>query len=128
MNFTTRVRTSSWFGGIVLFVTLATVMARGTEPANGEDHSVNCVEGMPAVVNPTNLYSEASVGHLSQAVGDALERVYVPEVRSNAVDVIDPITFKVVDQFSSGLKPQHVIPSWDLKTLWVAGSGRRHSP
>ena len=52
----------------------------------------------------------------------------MPEVRSNAVDVIDPATFKVVDQFRSGLKPQHVIPSWDLKTLWVAGSGRRHSP
>jgi DNA-binding beta-propeller fold protein YncE len=42
--------------------------------------------------------------------------------------VIDPATLNVVDQFRAGPKPQHVIPSWDLKTLWVAGSGRRHSP
>ena len=52
----------------------------------------------------------------------------MPEVRANRVDVIDPATFNVVDQFRAGPKPQHVIPSWDLKTLWVAGSGRRHSP
>ena len=83
---------------------------------------------MPAVVDPSNVYSEAGAGHLSPAVRDALERVYVPEVRANRVDIIDPATFTVVDQFRAGPKPQHVIPSWDLKTLWVAGSGRRHSP
>ena len=85
------------------FNDLAAVMAGA--PAKGEDHGINCVEGMPAVVDPTNLYSEASAGHLSQAVGEALQRVYVPEVRSNAVDVIDPTTFKVVDQFRSGSSP-----------------------
>ena len=83
---------------------------------------------MPAVVDPSNVYSEAGAGHLSRAVSDALERVYVPEVRGNRVDIIDPTTFTVVDHFRAGPKPQHVIPSWDLKTLWVAGSGRRHSP
>ena len=85
------------------------------------------LNGMPAVVDPSNVYSEAGAGHLSPAVSGALERVYVPEVRANRVDVIDPATFTVVDQFRTGPKPQHVIPSWDLKTLWVAGSGRRHS-
>ena len=86
------------------------------------------VTGMPAVLDPTNLYSEAGAGHLSPAVSGALERVYVPDVQSNRVDVIDPATLNIVDQFRAGPKPQHVIPSWDLKTLWVAGSGRRHAP
>ena len=90
--------------------------------------AIATVDGMPAVLDPRNVYSEAGAGHLSPAVSGALERVYVPEVRANRVDVIDPATFTVVDQFRAGPKPQHVIPSWDLKTLWVAGSGRRHSP
>jgi DNA-binding beta-propeller fold protein YncE len=83
---------------------------------------------MPPIVDLSNLYSEAGAGHFSPAVSGALERVYVPEVRANKVDVIDPANFNVVDQFKAGPKPQHVIPSWDLKTLWVAGSGRRRSP
>jgi DNA-binding beta-propeller fold protein YncE len=49
------------------------------------------VTGMPAVLDPTNLYSEAGAGHLSPAVSGALERVYVPDVQSNRVDVIDPV-------------------------------------
>ena len=42
------------------------------------------------------------------------------ERQSNDVYVIDPATMKVVDRFKVGLNPQHVVPSWDLKTLWVA--------
>ncbi len=52
----------------------------------------------------------------------ALPRVYVPNLQSNDVYVIDPATFKVVDRFRVGLNPQHVVPSWDLKTLWVANN------
>ena len=33
------------------------------------------------------------------------------------------MTLKEVDKFSVGSKPQHVVPSWDLKTLWVANNG-----
>jgi YVTN family beta-propeller protein len=46
-------------------------------------------------------------------------RVYVPNSDSNTVDVINPRTFKVIDQFPVGALPQHVTPSYDLKTLWV---------
>ncbi|MBV8818195.1 MAG: YncE family protein, partial [Acidobacteriaceae bacterium] len=38
---------------------------------------------------------------------------------SNTVDIIDPATYKVVGHFDVGRQPQHVVPSWDLKTLWV---------
>ncbi|MBF5008706.1 YncE family protein [Burkholderia pseudomultivorans] len=83
---------------------------------------VTTVPGMPPVVNPQNLYSEAAAGHMSPAVAGALPRIYVPNLRSNDVYVIDPATYKVVDKFRVGYSPQHVVPSWDLKTLWVANN------
>jgi YVTN family beta-propeller protein len=43
-------------------------------------------------------------------------------VKSNDVYVIDPATLKVVDTFKVGVNPQHVVPSWDLKTLWVTNN------
>ena len=45
--------------------------------------------------------------------------VYVPNSDSNSVDVIDPRTFQIVDHFKVRRQPQHVVPSYDLKTLWV---------
>ncbi|HET8877356.1 MAG TPA: YncE family protein [Casimicrobiaceae bacterium] len=77
---------------------------------------------MPPVVDPANLYSETSAAHLSPAVRNALPRVYVPNVQSDDVYVIDPGTLKVVNRFRVGLNPQHVVPSWDLSTLWVANN------
>jgi len=78
--------------------------------------------GMPPVVDPTNLYSETQAGRMSSAVAGALPRVYVPNRTSNDVYVIDPATLKVVDRFKVGINPQHVVPSWDLKTLWVTNN------
>jgi YVTN family beta-propeller protein len=77
---------------------------------------------MPPVADASNLYSETAAGRLSPAVAGALSRVYVPNVRSNEVFVIDPATMSVVDQFKVGVNPQHVVPSWDLQTLWVANN------
>ena len=83
---------------------------------------VTTVPGMPAVPDATNLYSETAAGKLSPAVEGALPRVYVPNRRANTVSVIDPATLQVVDTFKVGVHPQHVVPSWDLKTLWVANN------
>jgi YVTN family beta-propeller protein len=74
---------------------------------------------MPPVIDPDNLYSETRPDRLSPAIAGHLSRVYVPNRRSNDVAVIDPATFKVVDRFQVGVHPQHVVPSWDLRTLWV---------
>ena len=84
--------------------------------------AIATVPGMPPVVDPSNLYSETSAAHLSAVVRDALPRVYVPNVRSDDVYVIDPATLKVVDRFKVGINPQHVVPSWDLSALWVANN------
>src|SRR4029079_16352949 len=77
---------------------------------------------MPSVPDPANLYSETTAGKLSPAVEGALPRVYVPNRRANTVSVIDPATLQVVDTFKVGRNPQHVVPSWDLRTLWVANN------
>ena len=45
-----------------------------------------------------------------------------PNLRSNDVHVIDPATRKVVDRFRVGHRPQHVVPSYDLTTLWVTNN------
>jgi YVTN family beta-propeller protein len=74
---------------------------------------------MPPVVDPNDIYSETQAGKLSPAVKGFPELVYVPNSGSNTVDVIDPRTFRVVNHFKVGRQPQHVTPSYDLKTLWV---------
>ncbi|HTE37892.1 MAG TPA: YncE family protein [Reyranella sp.] len=88
----------------------------------GSMTAVETVPGMPPVVDPANLYSETVAGRLSLAVEGALPRVYVPNRLSNSVSVIDPETLTVVDTFKVGYNPQHVVPSWDLRTLWVANN------
>ncbi|NML46540.1 YncE family protein [Ramlibacter sp. G-1-2-2] len=85
-------------------------------------HQVLTVPGMPPVVDPNNLYSETAAGHMSEAVRGHLNRVYVPNLRSNDIYVIDPDEAKVLYKFKVGRSPQHVVPAWDLQTLWVANN------
>jgi YVTN family beta-propeller protein len=67
----------------------------------------------------TDIYAADRPNQLSPTVRDFPSRVYVPNTESATVDVIDPATYKVVDHFNVGRLPQHVVPSYDLKTLWV---------
>ncbi len=66
-----------------------------------------------------NVYAHDGVNGLSPVVRNVPPRVYVPNSASNTVDVIDQRTFKIVAHYPVGLLPQHVTPSYDLKTLWV---------
>lgn len=75
--------------------------------------------GMPPPLEPHDIYAADRPGELSPVVRKFPSRVYVPNTVSNTVDVIDPATYKVIDQFKVGRLPQHVTPSYDLKTLWV---------
>ncbi|MFF3907857.1 hypothetical protein ACFYZJ_18110 [Streptomyces sp. NPDC001848] len=75
--------------------------------------------GMPKPVDPHDLYAADRPGHLVDAVKRFPSHVYVPNLRSDTVSVIDPATYRVIDTLKVGREPQHVVPSWDLKTLWV---------
>ena len=74
--------------------------------------------GMPAY-DPANLYFADRPNDMSDAVKGMPSFVYVPNTVSNTVSIIDPATYKVVRTVPVGDQPQHVVPSWDLQTLWV---------
>jgi YVTN family beta-propeller protein len=74
---------------------------------------------VPPLVDPHDVYAADRPGMLAPAVRNFPSRVYVPNSESNTVSVIDPQKYKVIDQFPVGALPQHVVPSYDLKTLWV---------
>jgi YVTN family beta-propeller protein len=76
----------------------------------------------------TDVYRAAGAGELAAVVAHDLPRVYVPNSGSGTVSVIDPATRKVVDTFRTGPTPQHVVPSWDLRTLWVNNNGGSLTP
>ncbi len=75
--------------------------------------------GMPPLLDPHDLYAADRPNLLSPVVKDFPSRVYVPNTESDSVSVIDPRTYKVIETIPVGAQPQHVVPSWDLKTLWV---------
>jgi YVTN family beta-propeller protein len=66
-----------------------------------------------------NVYAGAGAGRLSATARAAKTLVYVPNNTTNTVQVIDPATFSVIATYPTGREPQHVVPSWDMKTLWV---------
>ena len=90
-------------------------------------NAVATVPGMPPVSDPSNLYSDIGVGHFSSSLNGHLSRIYVPNHTSGDVTVIDPATMKVIDTYKVGSNPQHVVPSWDLQTLWVANNAEGRS-
>ncbi len=115
-----------YFSPRTLPVLAAALLAACLQPAAAQapaaTSALATVPGMPPVVDRNNLYSETAAGKMSPAVAGALERVYVPNRTDRTVSVIDPATLKVIDTFKVGVDPQHVVPSWDLKTLWVANN------
>jgi YVTN family beta-propeller protein len=66
-----------------------------------------------------NVYEFTQAGMLADSVKDIPTRVYVPNGESNTVSVIDPATFTVIDTYPVGGLPQHVVPSYDMQTLYV---------
>ena len=74
---------------------------------------------MPPSLDPNNVYAADRPGLLSPVVRGDPPLVYVPNSESNTVDVISQKTFKVIDSFAVGTLPQHVVPAWNLRTLYV---------
>lgn len=74
-----------------------------------------------------DIYAHTRAGMFSPAVRGVPARVYVPNGKDNTVSVIDPATFRVVRTFPVDREPQHVVPSHDLRTLWVASDEGRQA-
>jgi DNA-binding beta-propeller fold protein YncE len=75
--------------------------------------------GMPPVLDPHDIYSAAGAGMLNPVVRHDPYRIYVPDSGGSSVEVIDPATMSIVGHFQTGMNPQHVVPSYDMRTLFV---------
>jgi YVTN family beta-propeller protein len=90
--------------------------------SSADDDSSPTTTGAPSSTT-TGIYDGAGADDLAASLRDVPTRVYVPNSLSGTVTVIDPETFAVIDTFATGDTPQHVVPSWDLRTLWVNNNG-----
>ena len=75
--------------------------------------------GMPPPLDPADVYAADRPRLLSPRIRHDKALVYVPNFGSGTVSIIDPATLKVIRTQKVGKGPQHVVPSWDLRTLWV---------
>jgi DNA-binding beta-propeller fold protein YncE len=75
--------------------------------------------GIPRLVDVHDVYAADRAGDIAAVAAKDPARVYVPNTVSNTVDVVDQRTGRIRDSFPVGRQPQHVTPSWDLRTLWV---------
>jgi DNA-binding beta-propeller fold protein YncE len=76
--------------------------------------------GVPPLVDRANVYAADKPGALSPVVKRDPALIYIPNSMSNTVDVLDPRSLKIIRHFRVARRPQHVVPSYDLKTLYVA--------
>jgi len=75
----------------------------------------------PVSAPPTvDVYANDRPGNLSPVVQGMPTRLYVPNSDDSTVDEIDPASGAAIRHFPTGKQPQHVVPAWDLKTLYVA--------
>src|SRR5262245_12948417 len=61
-----------------------------------------------------DIYAADRPNNLSPVARRAKPLVYVPNSKSNTVDVIDPSTARIVEHFAVGRLPQHIVPAWDM--------------
>ncbi len=116
-------RSNSAALGALALTILALAGCSGQKPApeakGAPTEKLTPLPGMPPVENPSDIYAADHAGNLSPVVRDFPSRIYVPNSGSNTVDIIDPATYKIIGHFRVGKQPQHVVPSYDLKRLWV---------
>jgi YVTN family beta-propeller protein len=110
-------------------ITLVVAIAAGVALASPGDHGGSSqprrdasakAPAVPPLLDPHNVYAADSPTNLSPVVRPNPALVYVPNSLSATVDVIDQQTLRIVGHFPVKTRPQHVVPSYDLRTLYVA--------
>jgi YVTN family beta-propeller protein len=96
--------------------------APSTAPRAPASPTAVALPGANRAQKSADVYAAAGANMFSPAVRGARTLVYVPESMSDYVDVIDPATFKVIDRYRTGGRPQHVVPAWDLRTLYATNN------
>jgi YVTN family beta-propeller protein len=81
--------------------------------------AVDVLPGMPPVTDPNNIYSDAGANMLGPFATQSKAYAYVPNSKSGDVWVIDQASFQVVAKFPVGIEVQHVVPSYDMSSLYA---------
>ncbi len=87
-----------------------------SRPAPVPVQFANPLPGMPPVIGD-DVYSQTRAGHLSSAVVGDPAYLYVPDALGSTVTVISQRTRKIIRVIQAGFLSQHVVPSYDLRTL-----------
>ncbi len=98
---------------------IAALGACSSTPPRAASEAVTAGSASTAAVN---IYAYTGANSLAAEAARAIPMVYVPNSRGASVTEIDPKTYTVVRTFPTGRIPQHVVPSYDLRTLWVANN------
>jgi DNA-binding beta-propeller fold protein YncE len=109
-------------GVIALGVTALSKPDAAKRPASAPPPDATTNRSLSAPVRtstPLNVYAADTSNDLSPVVRRDVPLIYVPNSESSSVTEIDPRTGLIVRTFAVGAEPQHVVPSWDLRTLWV---------
>ena len=100
--------------------TVRSVPHKTTTPSVAREPAGALVPGrVPPALSSDDVYAATRPGMLAPQVRGDPALVYVPNSDSNTVDVISQKTGRIVEHFATGALPQHVTPSWDLRTLYV---------
>ena len=103
-----------------LIAALAACGGGGPEARDRPADARPAASGAPAPPErEANVYAGTRPGMLTPVTRELSFRVYVPNGESNTIDVIDPERKKIVRSFAVDALPQHVVPSPDLRTLYV---------
>ena len=123
----TRRGAAALCGGLLTALTALTGCTSGNSGVTGGPAPVTSTPAptssttgpRPSSPTPANVYAHAGAGRLQGEALKAKPLVYVPNTLSDTLQVIDPRTYRVIARYRTGREPQHVVPSWDLRTLWV---------
>jgi YVTN family beta-propeller protein len=72
--------------------------------------------GVPAHLN---VYAHTMAGMFTPVTRRARYLVYAPDSQGDGVYVIDPRRSRVIRYIQTGAVVQHVVPAWDLRTLYA---------
>ena len=75
------------------------------------------IPGMPPVID-NDIYSQTRAGMLAPQVRHDPQLLYVPDSQGSTVTVINQQTHQIVRTIPTGYLSQHVVPSYDLRTLY----------
>jgi DNA-binding beta-propeller fold protein YncE len=107
-------------------LTTAATTTTTTPPPTTTKSLVDGLPGMPLVTDKHNVYANAGANMVQDALKQDKSLVYVPHSGSGDVWVIDPTTFQVVAKYPAGIELQHVVPSYDMRTLYATDDQGDH--